>query len=61
MANHVIRDLVSEISGGFFSVICDGYTDISNKEQLAICIRLVHKEPARLAWEARLAKKKAFK
>ena len=26
MANHVIRDLVSEIRGGFFSIICDEYT-----------------------------------
>ena len=44
MANHVIRDLVSEIKGGFFSIICDDYTDISNKEQLTICIRWVDKE-----------------
>ena len=44
MANHVIRDLVSEIRGGFFSIICDKYTDISNKEQLTICIRWVDKE-----------------
>ena len=44
MANYVIRDLVSEIRGGFFSVICDEYTDISNKEQLTICIRLVDKK-----------------
>ena len=44
MANHVIRDLVSEIRGGFFSIICDEYTDISNKEQLTICIRWVDKE-----------------
>ena len=36
MANHVIRDLVSEIRGGVFSIICDEYTDISNKEQLTI-------------------------
>ena len=41
MANHVIRDVVSEIRGSFFSIICDEYTDISNKEQLAICIRWV--------------------
>ena len=41
MANHVIRDVVSEIRGSFFSVICDRYTDISNKEQLTICIRWV--------------------
>ena len=44
MANHVIRDLISEIRGGFFSIICDEYTDISNKEQLTICIRWVDKE-----------------
>ena len=44
MANHVIRDLVSEIRGGFFSIICDEYTDISNKEQLTICIRWIDKE-----------------
>ena len=44
MANHVIRDLVSEIRGAFFSIICDEHTDISNKEQLTICIRWVDKE-----------------
>ena len=44
MVNHVIRDLVSEIRGGFFSVICDEYTDISNKEQLTTCIQWVDKE-----------------
>ena len=27
MANHVVRDLVSEIRGGFLSIICDEYTD----------------------------------
>ena len=44
MANHVSTYLVSEIRGGFFSIICDEYTDISNKEQLTICIRWVDKE-----------------
>jgi len=44
MANHVTRDLVSEISSSFFSIICDEYTDISNKEQLTICIRWVDRE-----------------
>ena len=39
MANYLIRDLVSEICDGFFSIICDEYTYISNKEQLTICIR----------------------
>ena len=32
MANHVVRDLVSEIRGGFLSIIRDEYTDISDKE-----------------------------
>ena len=44
MGNYVIRDLVLKISGGFFSIICDEYTDIINKEQLTICIRWVDKE-----------------
>ena len=44
LANHVIRDLVLKIRGGFFSIICDEYTDISNNEQLTICIRWVDKE-----------------
>ena len=39
-----VRDLVSEIRGGLFSIICDEYTDISNKEQLIIRIRWVDKE-----------------
>ena len=30
--------------GGFFSIICDEHTDISNKEQLTICIPWVDKE-----------------
>ena len=45
MANHVrVRDQVSEIRGGFFSIMADEYTDISNKEELTICIRWVDKE-----------------
>ena len=44
VANHVIRDLVLEIRGGFFSIICDEYTESSNKEQLTTCIRWVDKE-----------------
>jgi len=39
-----VRGLVSEISGGFFPFVCDEYTDVSNKEQLTICIRWVGKE-----------------
>ena len=44
MANYVICDLVSEICGGFFSIICDKYTDISNKKQLTICTRWVDEQ-----------------
>ena len=45
MANDVIRNLVVGICGGFFPVffalIADEYTDMSNKEQLTICIRWI--------------------
>ena len=34
----------SRIRGGLFSIICNEYTDISNKEQLITCIRWVDKE-----------------
>ena len=44
MANDVIRDLVLKIRGGFFSIICDEYTNTSNKEQLTICIHWADKE-----------------
>ena len=43
MANNVIRDLVADIRGGFFAIIADEYTDVSNKEQLTICIRWIDK------------------
>ena len=47
MASNVMRDLTRDIRGGFFSIISDEYTDISNKEQLTICVRWVdkHLEP----------------
>ena len=41
MSHHVIRELVSEIRPNFFSLVCDEYTDISNREQLTFCIRWV--------------------
>ena len=43
MANNVILDLVADIQGGFFAIITDEYTDVSNKEQLIICIRWIDK------------------
>ena len=42
--NVVVRDLVSDSRGGFFFIICDKYTDVSNKEQLTICVWWFDKE-----------------
>ena len=42
MANEVIRDLVREIGENYFSLICDEYRDISNKEQLTFCLKWVN-------------------
>ena len=39
MANELIRDLLRQIGDNYFSLICDEYTDISNKEQLTLCLR----------------------
>lgn len=41
MANQLQRDLVRDIEKSFFSIIADEYTDISNKEQLVVCLRWV--------------------
>ena len=43
VANNVIRNLVADIRGGFFALIADEYTDLSDKEQLTICIRWIDK------------------
>lgn len=41
MAHQLQRNLVKDIGSKFFSIIADEYTDISNKEQLSICLRWV--------------------
>ena len=41
MVHQIIRDLSDEVRSTFFATICDEYTDVSNKEQLAICLRWV--------------------
>lgn len=41
MANQLHRDLVRDISNSFFSIITDEYTDVSNNEQLVICLRWI--------------------
>ena len=43
MARQVLNEKISEIKESpFFALIADEYTDISNKEQLSICIRWIH-------------------
>lgn len=44
MSTHVLRNLVNDIGDNFFSIICDEYADISNKEQLTFCLRWVDKD-----------------
>ena len=41
MSNEVLRDIVHDIQPHFYSTIADEYTDITNKEQLSICVRWV--------------------
>ena len=38
-----LNDIAVNIRNNFYSIICDEYTDISNKEQLSFCIRWVDK------------------
>ena len=44
MANHLTRDLVSDIRSNYYSIICDEYTDISSKEQLTFCLRWIDEQ-----------------
>ena len=41
MAHQVLRDIVKDVGFNFFSLIADEYTDISNQEQLTLCLRWV--------------------
>ena len=44
MATNVVKSIVNDISKGqcnFFSLIADEYTDVSNLEQLSICLRWI--------------------
>ena len=43
MANKAIRNLVADIRGGFFALIAEECTYISDKEQLTICTRWIDK------------------
>ena len=42
--NEIIAIMENHVRCGFVSIICDKYIDISNKEQLSICIRWVDRE-----------------
>lgn len=41
MAHQILRDLTDDIRDSFYATICDEYTDISNTEQLTLCLRWV--------------------
>lgn len=42
MANQAISKILDSVrENGYFALACDEYTDVSNKEQLAICVRSV--------------------
>ena len=41
IAHHILRDLADEMRDSFYATICDVYTDISNKEQLTLCLSWV--------------------
>lgn len=44
MADIVSRQVVTSLDNSFFSILCDKYTDVSNKEQLTLCVRWIDKE-----------------
>ena len=44
MVGMVTRQITSRSNSAFFSILCDDYTDISNKEQLTLLIRWVDEE-----------------
>lgn len=41
MAHQIINGMTDEMKDSFYAIICDEYTDISNKEQLTVCLRWV--------------------
>ena len=41
MSNAVLRSLLKTIRENMYSIMCDKYTDITNKEQLTFCLRWV--------------------
>ena len=41
MAHQILHNFAEEIRGSFCELICDEYADISNKEQLTLCLRWI--------------------
>ena len=41
MVHQILRNLAEEIRGSFQALICDKYTDVSNKEQLKLCLKWI--------------------
>ena len=41
LAHQILRDLTDEMRDSFYTTICDEYTDISDKEQLTLCLSWV--------------------
>jgi len=41
MSQSILRSLAADIRPHYFSLVCDEYTDISNKEQLTFCVRWI--------------------
>ena len=44
MSNQVMRNILEPVCSCIFWVMCDEYTDFSNKEQLTFCLRWVDNE-----------------
>ena len=38
VSHQILRNLTDEMRDSFYAIICDKYTDISNKEQLTLCL-----------------------
>ena len=41
MVHQILRNLVEEIRGSLYALICDKYTNISNKKQLTLCLKWI--------------------
>ena len=41
MALHILREIATELSGKWYTIMVDGTTDLSNTEQMVLCLRYV--------------------